>query len=95
MCDAMSSKLCTGGFCCRIGYAIARRLGLEGVKVVISSRKEENVQKALKSLKSQGIAVEGCVCHVAKADHRQRLVDLVCHGFECTGPSKYSPWAVI
>lgn len=38
-----------------IGFAIAKRLGLEGAKVVISSRKQANVDKAVQALKDQGI----------------------------------------
>ncbi|CAH0729769.1 unnamed protein product, partial [Brenthis ino] len=58
-----------------IGYAIAKRLGQEGASVVISSRKEENVQKATASLREDGIKVEGLVCHVANAEHRKKLFD--------------------
>lgn len=39
---------------CRIGYAIAERLAQEGSKVVISSRKLANVEKAVKSLQTKG-----------------------------------------
>ncbi|CAH0729771.1 unnamed protein product, partial [Brenthis ino] len=42
-----------------IGYAIAKRLGQEGASVVISSRKEENVQKATANLREDGINAEG------------------------------------
>ncbi|KAI5645393.1 enoyl-(Acyl carrier protein) reductase domain-containing protein [Phthorimaea operculella] len=59
-----------------IGFAIAKRLGDEGANVIISSRKEANVQKAVASLRKDGINVEGVVCHVADAEHRKRLFDL-------------------
>ena len=42
-----------------IGLAIARRLGLDGAKVWISSRKESNVESALTSLKDEGLDVDG------------------------------------
>lgn len=58
-----------------IGFAIAKRIGLEGAKVVISSRKQQNVDEALKKLKSLGINVIGLVCHVAKAADRKKLFD--------------------
>jgi dehydrogenase/reductase SDR family member 4 len=61
-----------------IGYAIAKRLGLEGAKVVVSSRKQANVEKALKSLQSEGVKASnliGVACHVAKASDRQKLFD--------------------
>jgi dehydrogenase/reductase SDR family protein 4 len=34
-----------------IGYAIAERLGLEGARVVISSRKQKNVDEAVARLR--------------------------------------------
>ncbi|KAI5062668.1 hypothetical protein GOP47_0023207 [Adiantum capillus-veneris] len=57
-----------------IGYAIARRLGLEGASVVISSRKQKNVDEAVQSLKELGIDVLGVACHVGNADHRKNLI---------------------
>jgi dehydrogenase/reductase SDR family member 4 len=39
----------------RIGFAIAQRLGHEGAKIVISSRNEENVKKAVEKLVSDGL----------------------------------------
>lgn len=59
-----------------IGLAIVKRLGLEGAKVVLSSRKQANVDEAVKLLKSQGIKdVLGIVCHVAKASDRNKLFE--------------------
>lgn len=57
-----------------IGFAIAKRLGLDGAKVVVSSRKQSNVDEAVKSLKDQGIVdVIGLTCHVAKESDRKKL----------------------
>ena len=42
-----------------IGLAIARRLGQDGAKVWVSSRKESNVNSALTSLKDEGLDVDG------------------------------------
>ncbi|CAH0380902.1 unnamed protein product [Bemisia tabaci] len=57
-----------------IGFAIAKRLAVEGAKVVVSSRKETNVAKAVTSLQNSGLPdVSGVVCHVAKAEDRHRL----------------------
>ncbi|KAF8716412.1 hypothetical protein HU200_026347 [Digitaria exilis] len=42
-----------------IGLAIAERLGLEGAAVVISSRKQKNVDEAVEGLKAKGITVVG------------------------------------
>ncbi|CAH0547190.1 unnamed protein product [Brassicogethes aeneus] len=56
-----------------IGFAIAQRLAQEGAKVLISSRKQANVDKAVKSLANKGLNVKGLVCHVSKSDHRNQL----------------------
>eukprot|EP00192_Tetraselmis_astigmatica_P018594 CAMPEP_0117688734 /NCGR_PEP_ID=MMETSP0804-20121206/24027_1 /TAXON_ID=1074897 /ORGANISM="Tetraselmis astigmatica, Strain CCMP880" /LENGTH=251 /DNA_ID=CAMNT_0005501285 /DNA_START=173 /DNA_END=924 /DNA_ORIENTATION=+ len=57
-----------------IGLAIVRRLGQEGVKVMLSSRKQKNVDGAVASLRGEGLEVTGCVCHVGTAEHRKTLV---------------------
>lgn len=61
----------------RIGFSIARRLAQEGAKVMISSRKETNVKKAVEELKSEGLQVAGTVCHVGKAEDRKNLFEKV------------------
>ncbi|XP_074357424.1 short-chain dehydrogenase/reductase SDRA-like [Apium graveolens] len=58
-----------------IGFGIAERLGLEGASVVISSRKQSNVDEAVEKLKAKGIDVFGLVCHVSNAQQRKSLVD--------------------
>ncbi|RZC50620.1 hypothetical protein C5167_019049 [Papaver somniferum] len=58
-----------------IGMSIAERLGLDGASVVISSRKQKNVDEAVEKLKSRGIEVLGVVCHVSNAQHRKNLID--------------------
>ncbi|XP_057795001.1 short-chain dehydrogenase/reductase SDRA-like [Salvia miltiorrhiza] len=57
-----------------IGFGIAERLGLEGAAVVISSRRQPNVDEAVEKLKNQGIEVMGLVCHVSNAQHRKDLI---------------------
>lgn len=65
-----------------IGFSIAKKLGFEGAKVVVSSRKQKNVDEAVQSLKSQGIKdVIGVSCHVAVANDRQRLFDTAVKAF--------------
>lgn len=61
-------------FYCRIGLAIARRLGEDGAHVVISSRQQKKVDEVLSTLKSEKLSVSGMVCHVANRDHRSELV---------------------
>lgn len=58
-----------------IGFGTALRLGLEGASVVISSRKQKNVDEAVEKLKAKGIDVLGVVCHVSNAEHRKNLID--------------------
>ncbi|KJH44996.1 oxidoreductase, short chain dehydrogenase/reductase family protein [Dictyocaulus viviparus] len=59
-----------------IGFAIAERLCSEGANVVICSRKQENVDDALKYLNSRYESkVEGLVCHVANTENQHALVD--------------------
>jgi len=61
-----------------IGLAIARRLAVDGAKVVISSRKEKNVQTALKNIYAEGIPKDkliGMVCHVGNKEDRTKLIE--------------------
>ncbi|XP_019169386.1 PREDICTED: tropinone reductase-like 3 [Ipomoea nil] len=58
-----------------IGFSIAERIGGEGAAVVISSRKQKNVDEAVEKLRSKGIEVLGVVCHVSNAEHRKNLVE--------------------
>ncbi|CAN6471953.1 unnamed protein product [Victoria cruziana] len=57
-----------------IGFGIARRLGLEGASVVVSSRKQKNVDEAVAVLRSEGIDVIGVVCHVSNEKQRSNLI---------------------
>jgi len=57
-----------------IGFAIAQSLARYGASVVISSRKEKNVQRAVGELKAEGLEVEGLVCHVGKEQDRADLL---------------------
>ena len=63
----------------RIGFSIARRLAQDGAKVMVSSRKQNNVDRAVQSLRSEpgNLTVEGVVCHVGSHEHRSRLVEEV------------------
>ncbi|XP_078522474.1 dehydrogenase/reductase SDR family member 4-like [Lissotriton helveticus] len=59
-----------------IGFAIARRLAQQGAHVVLSSREQKNVDKAVKQLKSENLSVSGTVCSVANKDHRKNLMEM-------------------
>lgn len=74
-------KRLEGKVCCitastdGIGLSIAKRLGQEGAKVVVSSRKKKNVDEAVKLLTDDGIEVLGVVCHVSNESDRKKLFE--------------------
>ena len=63
-------------FCYSIGLSIASRLARDGAKVMVSSRKQSNVDKAVASLQKQygQDVISGVVCHVGKDDDRKQLI---------------------
>nr|XP_039265708.1 dehydrogenase/reductase SDR family member 4-like [Styela clava] len=62
---------CTEG----IGLAMAKRLAEEGAHVVLGSRQQKNVDKAVKSLTSEGLKASGFTCHVGCNEERKALVE--------------------
>ncbi|XP_036336172.1 dehydrogenase/reductase SDR family member 4 [Rhagoletis pomonella] len=58
-----------------IGFSIAKRLAEDGASVVISSRKEVNVDSAVDRLRRLNLNVIGLKCHVGDSKDRQRLFD--------------------
>uniref|UniRef100_A0AC34GNY0 Dehydrogenase/reductase SDR family member 4 n=1 Tax=Panagrolaimus sp. ES5 TaxID=591445 RepID=A0AC34GNY0_9BILA len=60
-----------------IGFAIAKRLGLDGASVVVSSRKKKNVDDAITALRNEGIECGGVVAHVGIDDDRKKLINYV------------------
>lgn len=61
----------------RIGLAAAQALGKRGAHVVVSSRRQANVDKAVALLQSQSIQVTGTTCNVGKGEDREKLVQMV------------------
>uniref|UniRef100_A0A8C4GKD7 Dehydrogenase/reductase (SDR family) member 4 n=1 Tax=Dicentrarchus labrax TaxID=13489 RepID=A0A8C4GKD7_DICLA len=59
-----------------IGLAAAQALGKRGAHVVVSSRRQANVDKAVALLKSQSIQVTGTTCNVGKEEDREKLVQM-------------------
>ncbi|KAF7664464.1 hypothetical protein LDENG_00175640 [Lucifuga dentata] len=59
-----------------IGLAAAEALGQRGAHVVVSSRRQANVDKAVKLLQSQNIQVTGTTCNVGKGEDREKLVQV-------------------
>ncbi|GJQ81059.1 hypothetical protein Trydic_g21867 [Trypoxylus dichotomus] len=62
-----------------IGLAIAKRLVQEGAKVLVSGRKEQRVNKALREIQG-GVRVVGTACHVSKNFQRIRMLELAEYG---------------
>ncbi|KAI9588689.1 dehydrogenase/reductase SDR family member 4 [Glossina fuscipes] len=58
-----------------IGFAIAKRLAQEGANVVISSRKQNNVDRAVEELCKLQLNVVGLKCHVGDAKDRKELFE--------------------
>jgi len=58
-----------------IGFAIAKRLSMDGASVVVSSRKQKNVDEAVTALKHEGVDCAGVVAHVGIDDDRRKLID--------------------
>lgn len=50
---------------------------------MVSSRKQENVDRTVQELKAANLAVEGVVCHVGKAEDRKNLIDQVRPNMKC------------
>ncbi|KAM9424638.1 dehydrogenase/reductase SDR family member 4 isoform 1-T2 [Pholidichthys leucotaenia] len=59
-----------------IGLAAAQALGKRGAHVVVSSRRQANVDKAVALLQSQGVRVTGTTCNVGKGEDRENLVQM-------------------
>jgi NAD(P)-dependent dehydrogenase (short-subunit alcohol dehydrogenase family) len=57
-----------------IGLAIARGLGTQGASVVVSSRREELVESAVKGLEAEGIEVRGIRAHMGEPEQIEELV---------------------
>ncbi|OCU01254.1 hypothetical protein XELAEV_18007044mg [Xenopus laevis] len=64
-----------------IGLAIARRLGHDGARVLLSSRKQQNVDRAVQDLRNEGLEVEGTVCHVGNREDREKLIETAVQRF--------------
>ncbi|XP_070485053.1 dehydrogenase/reductase SDR family member 2, mitochondrial-like [Equus przewalskii] len=57
-----------------ISFAITQHLAQDGAHVVVSSRKQQNLDRAVAVLQGEGLSVTGTVCHVGKAEDQERLV---------------------
>nr|AAH56583.1 Zgc:65987 [Danio rerio] len=59
-----------------IGLAAAEALGQRGAHVVVSSRRQTNVDKAVSLLRSKNIKVIGTTCNVGIAEDREKLINM-------------------
>ncbi|XP_059933055.1 dehydrogenase/reductase SDR family member 4 [Gadus macrocephalus] len=59
-----------------IGLAAAEALGRRGAHVVVSSRRQANVDRAVTTLQGQDIKVTGTTCNVGKSEDREKLVQM-------------------
>ena len=50
---------------------------------MVSSRKQQNVDKAVEKLKEDSINVAGMVCHVGKEEDRRQIIQEVGHNAIC------------
>lgn len=57
-----------------IGYAIAKGLIIEGTQVIISSRNQTNLNKAIENLQDLGGKVAGIIADVTKPDEIEELI---------------------
>ncbi|XP_055911758.1 dehydrogenase/reductase SDR family member 4 [Eupeodes corollae] len=58
-----------------IGFSIAKRLAEDGANVVVSSRKQSNVDAAVDKLKKLNLEVLGVKCHVGLSEERKALFE--------------------
>ncbi len=64
-----------------IGRAMARRLGAEGMKVVVSDVEPGSLQETVKDLEARGVEAQGVVADVSQADAVHRLADRTVDAF--------------
>jgi len=84
-CDRLKGKVAlVTGATQGIGLAIVERLAHEGAKVVLSSRKQKNVDEAIDYVVSTGVCrqnLAGIPCHVGEVDQLKKLVDFAVEKF--------------
>ncbi|CAI4221130.1 unnamed protein product [Auanema sp. JU1783] len=58
-----------------IGFAIAKRLGLDGASIVVTDGNRQQVEHAAATLMLDGIRVSGVAAQVGKEEGRRKLID--------------------
>ncbi len=64
-----------------IGEAIAHALAEQGAKVLLSSRRLENVAPVAEALKAKGLAAEAVACHMGKPEQISQMLDFAIEKF--------------
>ena len=54
---------------------------LQGARVVVSSRRQQNVEEAVRQLRSEGLQVAGTACHVGDRAQLQKLIQFTLDTF--------------
>lgn len=64
-----------------IGLAAAHALGKKGASVVVSSRRQANVDRAVALLQSKNIQVTGTTCNVGNGNDREKLIEVTLQNY--------------
>ena len=64
-----------------LGYAIAEAYAQEGAKVIIASRTQNAVDKAVRKLRENGAHAEGLACDVSNLQQVEALAEFAVHKF--------------
>ena len=89
MCDKLNPMCAVEDFDCSftvLGYQLlVDSVARDGAKVMVSSRKQSNVDKAVASLQKQygQDVISGVVCHVGRDDDRKQLIKEVSGQIVC------------
>ena len=62
---------------CRISFTLPWHLAQDGAHVVVSSWKQQNVDRAVAALQGEQLNMTGTVCHVGKAEKREWLLSIL------------------
>jgi len=65
-----------------IGYALAKACTKKGSKVIISSRNQQSVEKAVNELQAKGYDVNGIACDVASIEEAKKLLNFTLTTYE-------------
>ncbi|KAI5947280.1 Dehydrogenase/reductase SDR family member 4 [Manis javanica] len=61
----------------RISFAITRCLAQDGMHMLVSSQKQQNMDQTVATLQGEGLSMVGTVCHMGKAEDWEWLVAML------------------